>query len=82
MKLTLFPTLKRAVTTTALGLAVLVLSPFVFFPEIMGDAGPRDVAPLRNYAALAAMILGASAALLGAIATLRHWRGESGTPKS
>ncbi len=40
--------------------ALLVLTPFAVFPEIMGDIGPRNVALWRNLLALGLLGLAVS----------------------
>jgi len=61
--------MKRPLRWLLLSLALLLLTPFVFFPEIMGDVGPRNVPLWRN--ALGVALLAVAA--LGIVASLVRW---------
>ena len=49
------------------GFLTVLLTPFVFFPEIMGDVGVTHASALRNGAALALLIVGAVVVLAGSV---------------
>jgi len=67
--------LRRPLLVAVGGCWVVLLTPFVFFPEIMGDAGVTHASRWRNGAALACLGLGALAALIGAATfAWRRWR--------
>jgi len=57
--------IQRPAHVTLAGCAAVLLTPFVFYPEIMGDAGVTDAGPVRNWAASAFLLLGAVSALAG-----------------
>jgi hypothetical protein len=57
--------MQRPACVSLAGCAAVLLTPFVFFPEIMGDAGVSDAGPVRNWTASAFLILGAISALAG-----------------
>ena len=56
---------RRPAVVALAGLLVVALTPFVFFPEIMGDAGIRHAGVLRNATALVSLCAGAFLFLLG-----------------
>ena len=59
---------RRPALVATAGLVAVLLTPFVFFPEIIGDAGVRQASPWRNGAALAFLVLGLLAMLAGLVA--------------
>lgn len=52
----------------------LLLTPFVTFPEIMGDAGPRTVPLWRNVLGCMMLVLSIFAILWTSLAVLRERR--------
>jgi len=56
---------KRALITFASGVLCLLVTPFAFFPEIMGDTGPKKVGILRNVAGATALVLASLVTFLG-----------------
>ena len=57
---------RRPAAIAGAGVLTVLLTPFVFFPEVMGDAGVTHASALRNGAALAFLVLGALTTLIGA----------------
>lgn len=62
------------------GLAAFLLTPFVFFPEILGGAGVRHASLLRNAGAVLALVSGAFAMLLGLVSLAHSWRAAPADP--
>lgn len=58
-------------------LGILVLTPFVVFPEIMGDLGPRSVPLWRNCVGIALLVLAAAGVLYALAQMARARRKES-----
>jgi len=56
---------RRPGVIAATGFLTVLLTPFVFFPEIMGDVGVVDASALRNGAAMTFLIVGAILLLVG-----------------
>lgn len=66
---------KSAVAAIAGGALVVILTPFVFFPEIMGDIGVAEASPLRNVAAL--VVLGLALWSIGTgLLSLARWQAD------
>src|SRR5437762_11449234 len=67
------------------GYLTVLLTPFVFFPEVMGDVGVTNASRLRNWTALAFLFVGAISAVVGSLMfasqTLRKRRAKSASPR-
>jgi hypothetical protein len=58
---------RRPALIAGAGCLTVLLTPFVFFPEIMGDVGVTHAGVFRNGAALMSLIVGALLILVGSI---------------
>ncbi len=54
--------------------ALFLATPFLAFPEIMGDHGPRDIPTWRNLAGLALLAISGMGALVSLAQMLRQRR--------
>lgn len=66
--------MKRAILWLVASLAVLVLTPFFIFPEIMGDAGPQHVPLWRNCVGGALLAVAAAGLVVSMLGMLRAMR--------
>jgi hypothetical protein len=66
--------MKRATLWLVASLAVLCLTPFFIFPEIMGDVGPRQVPMWRNCIGGALLAIAAAGLVVSMIGMLRAMR--------
>ncbi len=55
-----------------LGLLLVLLTPFVFFPEIMGDVGVTRASSARNALAVVCILVGSLTALGGLVVLTRR----------
>lgn len=66
--------MKRAILWLVASLAVLVLTPFFIFPEIMSDAGPRQVPLWRNCVGGTLLAVAAAGLVVSMVGMLRAMR--------
>jgi len=66
--------MKRAILWLVASLAVLCLTPFFIFPEIMGDVGPRQVSLWRNCVGGALLAIAAAGLVVAMVGMLRAMR--------
>ncbi len=64
---------RRPAAVALAGLLIVVLTPFAFFPEIMGDAGVKDPGALRNVMAVVFLLGGMVLLVLGLVTGAWRW---------